>query len=155
MQGRQVKVRNTVNRTVVMKLPEFGINRVWRGIGVTYPIPFDVLEQALWQSGVKYLFETGILYIDDMQDKIDLGLEPADAKQPENIIVLNDGQKLNLLKVTNFEDFKTKIHELSKDQVDALIDYAIDNKIVDVEKCSYLKELTGRDILKIVSNQED
>jgi hypothetical protein len=32
----------------------------------------------------------GILYIDDMEAKIELGLESPDAKQPENIIVLND-----------------------------------------------------------------
>ena len=60
-----------------------------------------------------------------------------------------------LLKTTPFPVFKTEVSQLTKIQVDSLIQYAIDNKILDSEKCSWLKELTGKDILKSISQYED
>jgi hypothetical protein len=51
----------------------------------------------LWDNGVRVMIDRGILYIPDMKDKIDLGLEPEDATEPENIIVLSDLQINNLL----------------------------------------------------------
>ena len=97
MTERMVKVQNMVNKTIVIRKPEYNLNRRWTQKNQIIPIPFDTLEQALWNEGIRTLFDRGMLYIPDMQDKIDLDLEPADATEPQNIIVLTDKQIENLL----------------------------------------------------------
>ena len=33
-------------------------------------IPFALLEQCLWEGGIRRLFDNGILYIENLQDKL-------------------------------------------------------------------------------------
>ena len=87
-----------------------------------------------------------------MKDKIDLGLEEEGTKEPTNIIALNDAQILKLLKVDDFDTFKDTIDKLPEAQVRNVANYAITNKLVDVEKCNYIKDLTYIDILKSISD---
>ena len=149
---RMVKVTNMVNKTVGVKLPEYGINRKWVRKGQSVPIPFDALSQMLWHNGSRNMIDKGILYIASMKDKIDLGLEEEGTKEPTNIIALNDSQILKLLKVDDFDTFKNTIDKLPEAQVRNVANYAITNKIVDVEKCNYIKDLTYIDILKSISD---
>lgn len=155
MEQRMVIIKNLVNHRVGISIPELGLQKKWTKKGAMATIPFDMLEQALWYAGVRTLFEKGSLYIESMQDKIDLGLEPVGATEPENIIVLNDGQRLNILKLMKYEEFVDKVSQLNRTQVDNLIEYAIENKIVDVDKCTYLKKLTGKDIIKTIALKEE
>jgi hypothetical protein len=101
------------------------------------------------------MIDNGILYIDDLQTKKDLGLEPEDATEPTNIIALTELQMENLLKNTPLTVFKKEISQLKDTQIDNLIDYAIEKKIVDTDKCSLLKQITKRDILLAISRKED
>ena len=57
----------------------------------------------------------------------------------------------NLLKNTPLTVFKKEVSALTRVQVDSLISYAINKKIIDPDKCSWLKDLTGKDILKSIS----
>lgn len=74
MAQRMVKVQNMVNKTVSVKKPEYGINRRWTQKGQIIPLPYEAVEQMLWDNGVRVMIDRGILYIPDMKDKIDLGL---------------------------------------------------------------------------------
>jgi len=47
-------------------------------------------------------------------------------------------------------DFKKKIKELTKEQVQSVVDYAVTHEITNFEKCEYLKELTEFDIIRTV-----
>ena len=96
-----------------------------------------------------------MLYIPDMQDKIDLDLEPADATEPQNIIVLTDKQIENLLNNVPFVAFKKELEELSSTQIREIANYAIIHEIANVEKVNYLKSLTDVDILKAISRNLD
>ena len=152
---RTVIVKNMIQGNVSIKRPEFGLNKVWSGFGQAMKIPFESLEQGLWDPAIRNMFTAGILYIENLQDKIDLGLEPENVDEPVNIVLLDEKKMETLLKTTPFTVFKTEVSQLTKIQVDSLIQYAIDNKILDSEKCSWLKELTGKDILKSISQYED
>jgi uncharacterized protein (DUF433 family) len=101
------------------------------------------------------MIDSGILYIADMKDKQDLGLEPLEAKEPVNIIALTEIQMKNLLTSTPLTVFKKEVQALPRVQVDNLIEYAIQNKLTDSEKCSFLKTLTKKDILAAISAKED
>lgn len=153
---RMVIVKSAVNATVSIVNPQFGINKRWSRPGQPMGIPFDQLEQCLWENGIRRMFESGILYIESLKDKIDLGLEPSDAKEPVNIIVLKESDMEYLLKEAPLDEFKKKLCAVPAMQVDNLVEYAIHNEIVDMEKIKFIKELThGKDILRGIQKKRD
>ena len=152
---RYVIVTNMINGNISIKKPHLSLNRQWQRFGQKMRIPFDILEEALWDEGVKNLFSTGYLYIENLQDKIDLGLEPEGVKEPVNIINLDAKKMEEMWKTLPIDVFKVQFGKLTKVQADSLIEYAISNKIVNTDKCSWVKEVTKKDILKAISTRED
>ena len=151
---RMVMVTNMMDSRVGISDPSTGLRRRWEKRGQTLPIPFDALQNVLWQDGVRRMFTDGILYIKNMEDKKALGLEPQEAEGPTNIIALDDVQMRELLTVKPIAVFKKEISQLPDVQIDNLIDFAISNKIINAEKCSILKQVTGRDIIAAVGRQQ-
>lgn len=155
MAQRMVMVKNMMNCIVSVKDTTYNINRRWNKRGQVLPIPFEVVEGMLWSDSFRRMIDSGILYIENMQDKKDLGLEPQDATEPVNIKALSEMQMENLLTKTPISVFKREVQDLPMIQVDNLIDYAIANRITDAEKCAFLKLLTKKDILAAISAEED
>lgn len=152
---RTVKITNMVNGMVSVKDPSTGVNRVWRKRGQSSVLPYETVESLLWQDGFLRLIECGVLYIENLKDKQDLGLEPVDAVEPTNILTLTEMQMKNLLTAVPITVFKKELSKYPKIQVDNLIEYAIENNLVDPEKCAYLKQVTGKDIMLAISRRED
>ena len=144
---KKVKVTNLVSRRVNITLLEMRFRRIWETKGAVRTIPFDELEEAMYNPGVEALFRNGVLGIEDMSVKKELGLEPEDAEEPVNIIVLSDQQRKRYLTVLPLPEFKEKVKELSRDQIKELAKFAIDNELIDFEKDSYIKELIDIDII--------
>lgn len=155
MSQRMVTVKSGTRGTVSVVYPQYGLNRRWNKMGQPMQIPFDLLQQCLWENGFDRMIRSGVLYIDNMQDKIDLGLEPADATTPVNIIVFTEKDMEMLLKNIPFDVFKERVLAAPKLQVDNLIDYAIEHELVDMAKVDFLKELTKRDILKAITSKKE
>jgi len=152
---RQVIVTNMINGNISIRKPHLGLNRQWQQFGQKMRIPFDILEEAMWDTGVKNLFTSGYLYIESLKDKIDLGLEPEGVTEPVNIINLDPKKMEEMWKNLPLDVFKVQFGKLTKVQADSLIEYAITNSIVDTAKCSWVKEVTKKDILKAISTRED
>lgn len=152
---RQVKIRSMVNAQVGVSESTLGFKRTWAKKGQLLAIPFEVVEQLLWSDGFKRMIDTGILYIEDMQDKKDLGIEPLDADKPVNIIVLTDQRIEELMTSTPIDVFKIEVQSIPRVQVDNLIEYSIEHQLVDSAKCTFLKQLTGKDIFKAISTREE
>lgn len=152
---RMVNLRSMVNKTIVVKIPEYGINRKWTNKGQIIPVPYTIMEQLMWHNGFKNMIDRGILYIDNLQDKIDLGIEPIGSTKPSNIIVLNDEEIKECLTTMPFDTFTKKVESLNKTQVDNIINYILANEIVDVAKCTFLKELTNIDTINIIHQRKD
>lgn len=152
---RTVKITNMVNGMVSVKDPSTGVNRIWRKRGQTSALPYETVEALLWQDGFLRLIQSGVLYIENLKDKQDLGLEPIEATEPTNILALTELQMKNLLTSTPITVFKKELSKYPKVQVDNLIEYAIENNLVDTEKCAYLKQITGKDIMLAISRREE
>lgn len=146
----QVKVISTVKNEVSVVNQDLRFNRRWPAAGATVKIDQDVLAELMYDQGFKNMIESGILYIEDMQVKKDLGIEPEEAIEPTNVIVLSDKEKRSYLTTLSLVGFKEKIKKLGSAQLKELCDYAIDNKLVDIEKCKILKEICGRDIIQAI-----
>jgi hypothetical protein len=147
---KKVKVTNLISSRVNINIPELTIRRVWERKGVVRTIPFDQLEEAMYHPGVEALFKNGVLGIEDMEVKKALGLEPEDAKEPVNIITLNDQQRKRYLTVMPLPEFKEKIRELSRDQLNELAQFAIQNEIADFDKSEVIKKIIGTDIIECI-----
>jgi hypothetical protein len=155
MGERMVLVKNMIDSRVGVSDPTTGIRRRWEKRGQTVPIPYSAMEQLLWQDGFRRMIDQGYLYIESMKDKQDLGLEPIEATQPTNIIALSPVQMSDMLRNKPIDVFKRELSGLPDAQIDNLIDYAISQKIMDSQKCSILKQVTGRDIIKAISRKEE
>ena len=143
----KVKVVNLISSRVNIDVPDVRLKRVWERKGAIKTVPFDQLEEALYDPGVEALFREGILGIEDLEIKKRLGLEPEDATQPINIITLDDSQRKRYLKVLPLHEFKEKIKELPREQISELAQYAIDNEIIDFDKAEVINKIVGTDII--------
>ena len=143
----KVKVVNLISSRVNINIPDIRLHRVWEKKGAVKTVPFDQLQEAIYNSGVEALFTEGILGIEDLEIKKKLGLEPEEATEPVNIIVLDEAQRKRYLTVMPLNEFKAKIKELPLEQVRELARFAISNELIDFEKAEIIKKMTGTDII--------
>ena len=146
----KVKVVSTVKSRMGVKVPELRFSRQWLKKGSAVMIDRDILEELMYDSGFKYMIDSGMLYIEDMAVKKELGLEPEDAKEPVNIIVLSDKEMRHYMVTMPLAQFKEKVTELRKEQLETLVDFAIENRLADIDKAKYIKELCGKDIVRAI-----
>lgn len=154
MENKQVVITNMIKSRVGINVPDLLLKRVWEKKGVKRNIDFDTLQQAFYDPSVEYLFREGILYIDDMDVKIALGLEEEGAKAP-SIVILSDADLNRYLTAMPTFEFREKIKTLGREQVQALVDYAIEHELTPYDKCEILKELTQTDIIRAVQLNRD
>lgn len=146
----KVKVKNLVSSIVSINVPDARLKRVWEKKGAIKTIPFEQLEEAMYDPGVEALFSSGTLGIDDMETKQKLGLEPEDAKEPVNIIILDDQQRKRYLTVMPLSEFKVEVKKLPIEQIKELAQFAIENELVDFDKDGILKEMVNIDVIKTI-----
>ena len=146
----KICVVSTVNGNIGMTVPQLNFRKEWARKGAKVMIKKEILEEALYDPGVEYMFNNVMLYIEDLEAKKALGLEPEDAKEPENIIVLNDKQMKRYLTVAPTRELKEILGKLSQEQRKNLVDYAIENNVTDIDKCNLLEEATGINVLNAI-----
>ena len=144
----KVNVTSTAIGEVSVFQPSIPFRMSWPAKGSTRAIEEEIIEQLLYTPGFKRMIDAGVLYIEDMEEKKKLGIEPEDATEPVNVIVLKDMDKNKYLKMYSPDKFKEEIKKLSHEQLIDLADYAIDNKIADFDKSEILEELCGKNIIK-------
>lgn len=150
MENRKVDIVSTVDAVVTVESPQLRFNRTWERRGTVRPIELDVLKELVYETGFWNMLIGGILYIPDMEVKKELGLEPEDAEEPQNVIILTDAQKKRYLTVMPQSEFEANCAKLTKTELNNLVDYAIQNEIINYDKATYLKNITERDIIKSI-----
>lgn len=150
MEQEKVKVVSTVESRLGVKVPEMRFNRQWLKKGAAVMIDKNTLEELMYDFGFRKMIETGMLYIEDMAVKKELGLEPEDAKAPVNIVVLTDKDMRHYMVTMPLAQFKEKVEELKNEQLQTLIDFAIKNRLGDIDKSNYIKQLCGKDIVRAI-----
>lgn len=146
----KVKLISKVNERVYIEGLDGRIKHHFMGKNSVYAVEKEDLEQLLYEPGIDYMIRSGMLYIEDMDVKKELGLEPEDATEPVNIIVLDDTQRRRYMTVMPLHDFKEAIEKLSYEQLQQLADFAIANRLADLEKCKIIKKICGRDIIRAI-----
>ena len=152
-ENRKIAVKSMVNYKVGLNIPELRFSREFSRENEVKHIDFDTLLEGLNLLGVQTLFDEGILYVVEEQDRIDLGLQESPGE--EKFQILNRGQILKLLKLDTLEKFEDTLKKLPKEQVLRVADIAIEEKFTDYEKCKLLKQYCDIDVIEIVRNNEE
>lgn len=152
-ENRKVTVKSMVNYTVGLNIPELRFKRTFMKEGETKSIDFDVLYEGVTMLGIKTLFEEGILYIENQQDRIDLGLE--EPNQEAKFKILNHGQIIKLLKLDPISKLQETLTVLPKEQINRIAEIAIEEKFTDFDKCNLIKKYCGIDIITSVQNMNE
>lgn len=126
------------------------MRKTWPRKGTKLPIEKDLLREAIYEPGVEFMFKNGILYIDDMDFKIELGLEEEGTKTPTNIIALDEKYMNRIMRLMPLAEMRTTVVKLTDNQKRELIDYASGQNDLSMDRLNILKELTGIDVLKVI-----
>ena len=152
----KIRVISKHQGPISVNISDLRFKREWPNKGASVLIEKEILEEMMYDSGFKYMIDTGMLYIEDLEAKKELGLEPEDATEPVNIIVLNDNDMKRMMTAMPQFEFDAKLKTLNYEQMLALADFAIKNELGDFGKCDAIKKACGKDILTAIKlNRED
>ena len=152
----KIRVISKHQGPISVNISDLRFKREWPNKGASVLIEKETLEEMMYDSGFKYMIDTGMLYIEDLGVKKELGLEPEDATEPVNIIVLNDNDMKRMMTAMPQFEFDAKLKTLNYEQMLALADFAIKNELGDFGKCDAIKKACGKDILTAIKlNRED
>lgn len=152
----KIRVISKHQGPISVNISDLRFKREWPNKGASVLIEKETLEEMMYDSGFKYMIDTGMLYIEDLEAKKELGLEPEDATEPVNIIVLNDNDMKRMMTAMPQFEFDAKLKTLNYEQMLALADFAIKNELGDFGKCDAIKKACGKDILTAIKlNRED
>ena len=109
----KVKVISTVKNKVVVTSADLHFSRTWQKAGAVVTIPRETLDELMYDIGFANMIKEGILYIEDMEVKKDIGIEPEDAETP-TIIFMNDKELNRFWKIMPLSQFKVEVKKLTK-----------------------------------------
>lgn len=125
-------------------------HRVWNKKGQKLPVSKDVLREAIYEPGIEYMFKKGILYIDDMEMKIELGLEAPGTTAPTEVLPVDDKYLNRVLKLMPISEMKAAIDKMSIVQKQELIDYASKQNDIQLDRLAIVSDKCNVDILKTI-----
>ena len=143
----KVMVMSMIGGTI--SVPSLG-RKVWSKKGQKLMISKEALREAIYEPGVEYMFKNGMLYIEDMDFKIELGLEEDGAKVPTQIIPMDEKYLNRVLKLMPVAEMKKAIDNMTESQKQELIDYAVSQRDVQLDRVRVVSEKCGIDVLKAI-----
>ena len=150
---RMVTFKNMTHGTFIINEPAYGVRRVFNSKGATQTIPFEIVEQLLWSAGFRNAIDNGMIYIENMQDKIDLGLEEPEATEPTNIKILSPEKMEKILRTNDMDEFARELNGCSIEQIRLLAEYAADHNYTEIGKVDAIKQITGLDVINMISRR--
>ena len=148
----KVLVTSMVKHSVGIMLPQNGymVEKRWAQKGAKLLIDKESLREGIYLPGVEYMFKNGLLYIDDMEFKIELGLEEPEAKVPTNIVPVDEKYLERVMKRMPLAEMRQALKKMSADQLEELIAYASSQNDIQLDRISAIKEATGTDLFKVI-----
>ena len=150
--NEKILVTSMVKQSVGISLPQNGymVEKYWPQKGAKVLIDKESLREGIYLPGVEYMFKNGLLYIDDMEFKIELGLEEPDAKVPTNIVPVDEKYLERVMKRMPLAEMKQTLKKMSADQLEELIIYASSQNDIQLDRINAIKEVTGTDLFKVI-----
>jgi hypothetical protein len=151
-----VYVTNMMESIVGFSLPERHYSKTWLKKGARLPIEKDILREAIYLPGVEYLFRQGILFMDDMPFKIELGLEQPEATaETAEILRLDDKLAARIIKTMPIAEAKATLEKLSATQKEEIFVYAVNHaEDLDMSRIKMIEKVCNINLLKAIENKQ-
>ena len=146
----KVIVTSMVNGLVSINMPQHHLVRAWPQKGAKLSVDKDALREAIYEPGVEYMFKNGMLYIDDMDFKIELGLEEEGTKAPTAIVPVDEKFLERVLKRMPLVEMKAVVKNMNAEQKRELVDYASEQNDIQLDRIAAIREITGTDLFKVI-----
>ena len=143
----KIKVISEFNGRCVIENADLRISRVWPARGSVITFTKEQIEELMFDPAFSNMVKEGYLYIEDLEVKKEVGIEPEDATE-ETAILLDEKQLKRFWKDMPLAQFKIETKNLKKVQLDSLAEYAIREGGGSIEKANYLSKISGYKILK-------
>lgn len=151
MSNEKVFVESMVTHGVSILLPGTNIQKTWQKKGAKISFDRDALIEAYYDPGIEYMFTHGILYTDDMDFKKAVGLEPEDAKEPVNVVKMEDAYMKRLISFMPVSEFEKELDKLSYDQRQMLVEYAVNHSNeLKLDRTAIIDEKCGVHLMKAI-----
>lgn len=151
MENQKVRIKSLVSGTIGVVSEDLRIKRTWNTKGSVKTVDLDDLRELIYEPGVEYMFKKGMLGIEDKDIRIELGLESETPTEDTPNMTIPDEKLINrMLKVMPLAEFKETLKTIPKEQIFEVVQYAIDNELVDIKKCEVLKQITDIDIVSAI-----
>lgn len=151
----RVIVKNMVRGMISLNIPSMHFRRIWQKKGAKLPIEKSVLREAIYDPGVENMFRSGVLYIEDMDFKIELGLEQPGTKEPTQIPHMDDKYMTRILTLMPISEARECMMKMSEVQKQELVDFACGLNNINMDRVSAIEEICGTNILKVVSLHQE
>ena len=144
----KIKVISAANGRCIINNRDLGIRRIWPGRGSVIVFTKEQIEGLMYDPAFSNMVNEGYLYIDNMEVKKEIGVEPEDAETP-TLMLMDDKQLKRFWKDMPLSQFKIEVKTLTKQQITSLAEYAIQHgEEGSIEKANYLSKISERNILK-------
>ena len=144
----KIKVISASRGRCVINNRDLGIKRVWQSRGDAVLFTKEQIEALMYDPAFSNMVNEGYLYIEDMEVKKEIGIEPEEAEKP-TIILLNEKELKRFWKDMPLAQFKLETKTLKPQQIKSLAEYAIQHgEEGSIEKANYLTSISGYNILK-------
>ena len=144
----KIKVISAARGRCIINNRDLGIKRVWQSRGDVVYFTKEQIEALMYDPAFSNMVNEGYLYIEDMEVKKEMGVEPEDAEKP-TLILLDDKTLRRFWKDMPFAQFKVETKTLTGEQIKILAEYAIAHgEEGSIDKANYLSKMSGYQILK-------
>ena len=144
----KVKVISAYNGRCGIDNADLRISRRWPARGSAVTFTPEQIEELMYDPAFANMVNEGMLYIEDMDIKKAIGLEPENAVQPTHIL-LDEKTLQRFWKNMPLSQFKVETKNLTKAQLTTLAEYAIHHgEDGSIDKANYLSSISGYQILK-------
>lgn len=127
---------------------DLNISRRWPARGSVVAFTKEQIEELMFDPAFSNMVHEGLLYIEDMGVKKEIGLEPEDATEP-TIQYIDEKTLDRFWRIIPIAQFKVELKNWTRAQLSSLAEYAIRHgNDGTIEKANYLSELTGYQVLK-------
>ncbi len=106
---------------VSYRIPGKLVARKWIGKDARLRVPYEELEECIFDPSINTLFTKGYLYIEDKEARVALGLEESDT------LILDEEGVTKVLFDDDIETFKEKLERMAEETQEILVQVAVSN----------------------------
>lgn len=149
----KIKVKNNSTGGAGYFLSNSSIRRSWLP-HQTLLISTEELEEGFYEPGIKTLFTSGLLYIENIEDrkKVGLVIEAEDEEIDELEGTYSREEILKVLQETGAAPLGAMLNKAKNSMYDLIVALAVENEITDSIKVKLIREKTGVDVLESIQN---